>query len=88
MLNLFWRPKVIIISANFLFVFLNARIVSYFCKLRTLSLLLLQCSFPFPDEVNLVLADSACAIQSVYICQKSDLQQNIRRLTLFSLQKP
>ena len=49
-----------ILSADFLFVFLTARIVSYFCKLRTLSLLLLKCSFLFPDEVDLALADSHC----------------------------
>ena len=38
----------------------RARIVSYLCKLRTLSLLLIQCSFPFPDEVNNVLDHSRC----------------------------
>ena len=65
-----------IIAADFLFVFLTARIVSYFCKLRALSLLLLQCSFLFPDEVHLILADNACAIQPVHVCQKPDLRQN------------
>ena len=77
MLNFFWRLKVRIISVDFLFIFLTARIVSYFWELWFLSLLLLLCSFPFPDEVRLVLADSACAIQSVHVCQKPDLRQNI-----------
>ena len=69
----FWRIKVRIISAYFLFVFLNAQIISYSCKLRTRSLLSLQCSFLFPDEVHLVLADSGCVTEPVHVCQKPNL---------------
>ena len=65
-----------IISADFSIRISDCSDCFIFCKLRFLSPLLLQCSFLFPDEVHLVLADSACAIQSVHVCQKPDLRQN------------